>query len=247
MKNLLPRVAWDYLVGAIVAVSALVVVVILVGLSQAFLGSGEASALLRRGLAALCLITVLGVLLTVTIYELVMRRRARGKMLEPGTTESRVLSREVIVRAALSGAEAGVYIAVISVIFALLAYGAADLTLFWVLFLGLLPSTMLIAAGALAYAYIGSATEEYYDKLENRERVILLILPLGLAVTFGFLFGASAGDTRGVVSAFAAAILTYVLIRGLERLRWRVIRRTLEGMLQSRSGPTIKVVSTHKA
>lgn len=248
MKNLLPKVLWDYLVGAIVAAAALVVVLILVGFtSQAFLASSETGEMLRGGLGVIGLITFFGALLVVTIYELVMRRRAQGKMLEPGTTESRVLSRDVIIRALISGAVAGLYIAIIALLFTLPARGAADLNLFWVLVLGLLLAVMLVFAGALAYAYVGAAAREQFSKLETQERVTLLLLPLVLGVTFGFLFGAAAGRTNGIVSAFVAAILTYVLIRGLERLQWPTVRRSLEGVLQARGGPTIKVVSTLKA
>ena len=106
---------------------------------------------------------------------------------------------------------------------------------------------MVIAAGALAYAYFGRAAGKRYGKLETRERVTLLLLPLVLAVTSGFLFGAAAGGTVGVLSAIAGAVLTYVLVRGLERLRWPTVHRSLEGLLHARGGPTIKVVSTHTA
>lgn len=248
MKNLLSRVTWDYLVGAVVALAATIVVLILVGLAGLVLGRpSEAGELLRAGWVVTGLVTLLGVLLVVTIYELVMQRREQGKMLEPGTTDSRVLSREVIVRAALSGAEAGVYVAVITIVFALLSGGADSLSPFWVLLVGLLPAVMVIAAGALPYAYFGRAAGEHYGKLETRERVTLLLLPLVLAVTSGFLFGAAAGGTVGVLSAIAGAVLTYVWVRALERLRWPTIHRSFEGLLHARGGPTIKVVSTHTA
>lgn len=105
MKNLLPRVLWDYLVGAIAAVAAMVIVLVLVGFASLVLGRpSQAGELLREGSTTLGFVTLLSVLLVVTIYDLMMWRRSRGKMLEPGSTESRVLSREVIVRAGLSGA-----------------------------------------------------------------------------------------------------------------------------------------------
>ena len=161
MKNLLSRVTWDYLVGAVVAVASTIVVLILVGLAGLVLGRpSEAGELLRSGWVVTGLVTFLGVLLVVTIYELMMRRREQGKMLEPGTTESSVLSPELIVRAALSGAEAGVYITAITVVFALLSGGAGFLSPFWVLLVGLLPAVMVIAAGALAYAYFGRAARD---------------------------------------------------------------------------------------
>lgn len=248
MKNLLPRVLWDYLVGAIVAVAAMVVTLIIVGFASLVLGRpSEAGELLRAGLTTLGFVTILSVLLVITLYELVMWRRAQGKMLEPGTTESRVLSRVVMVRAALSGAEAGVYISLVTTLFALLSQGANGLSPEWVLLVGLLPAVMLIVAGALAYAYVGPDMEEHLAKLETRERSGLLILPLALALTSGFLFGASAGGTAGVVSAIVAAVATYGLVRGLESLDWRALRRALEGLLRSRGGPTIKVVSTYQA
>jgi hypothetical protein len=248
MKNLLPRVLWDYLVGAIVAVAAMIIIFIFVGFASLMLGRpSESGELLREGLTTLGFVTLLSVLLVVTIYELVMWRRAQGKMLEPGSTESRVLSREVIVRAGLSGAEAGVYMSVVAIVFALLARGANELSPVWVLLIGLLPAVMLIAAGALAFAYVGHDVQKHIGELELRGRTGLLMLPLALAVTSGFLFGAAAGGAWGVVSAIVGAVLTYLLVRILERLHWHTVGRSLEGLLQSRGGPSIKVVSTHKA
>lgn len=248
MKSLLPRILWDYLVGAIVAASAIVVVLILVGfVAQAASGTSETGQMLRGGLVHIGFVTLVGVFLTVTLYEIVMRLQARGKMVEPGTTESRILSRDIMIRALISGAVAGVYIALVAIIFSLLADSAQNLTLFWVFVLGILPAVMLVAAGALAYAYVGPTVQKSQVELNDQERFTLLILPLVLAVTFGFIFGAASGSTEGVINAFAAALLTYVLIRGLELLRWRVIIRSLGALLHARGGPTIKVVATHSA
>lgn len=248
MNKLLSRTVWDYILGGLVAASSAVVTLVFVGFAlQASSRFGYPHPWLRNALLELGFIVVLAVLLVVTFYEVVLRLRARGKMLEPGTTESRILSREVIVRALLSGAAVGVYMVVVTIIFIQLAYEAADLNLFVVLLLGLLPTLMLIAAGALAYAYVGPSLIDQQRSLNNQERITLLALPLVLAVTFGFLFGAAAGNAAGIVNAFVAAVLTYVLIRGLARLRWRVIRRTLENLLQARGGPTIRVVATHRA
>lgn len=247
MKNLLPKILWDYVVGVIVGVILTVVsLVILVFVLQASFRLGTAYGMLRNGLATIGWLTLLGTLFVVTLYEVVMLLRARGKMAEPGTTESRVLSREVIVRALVSGAVGGVYTGLIAVIFVLLAREASELNLIWVLILGLFAAFMLVAAGALAYAYVGSAVQEHQGDLNRQERTTLLALPLVLAVTLGFLFGAAAEGTEGVVNALVAALLIYVLARGLEMLRWRVLRRSLEGLLSARGGPTIEVVSTHR-
>lgn len=246
MKNLLPRVLWDYIVGTLVGVAATVVALAALGfVLQVILRTGETHAFLRDGLVTVGFVTLVGVLLVVTIYEVVMWLRARGKMMEPGTTESRVLSREALLRALIAGAGAGVYTAVVAVVFARLAYEAEDLNLLVVFILGLLPAVMVIAAGALAYAYLGEALQDQPGELNGQEQMLLLALPLILTATLGFLFGAAAGDAEGVFSALIAALLTYALIRGLEGLRWRVIRRSLKGLLGARGGPTIKVVSTH--
>jgi hypothetical protein len=50
MKNLLPRVLWDYLVGAIVAVAAMIIIFIFVGFASLMLGRpSESGELLREG------------------------------------------------------------------------------------------------------------------------------------------------------------------------------------------------------
>jgi len=248
MKNLLPRVLWDFVVGVLVSVVTTLVSLAIVGfVLQLVVRRGEVDEFLRDGFVTVGFITLLGVLLVVALYEAVLLFRARGKMAEPGAAEARLLSREVILRALTGGAVAGVYAGVVTVIFALLAKEASDLNLLVVLIPGLLPAVMLIAAGALAYAFVGADVTAWESELSVPEQTTLLALPLALAVTFGFLFGAAAGDEEGVVSALVAAMLTYVLVRGLERLRWRVIRRYLERLLRARGGPTIKVVSTHRA
>lgn len=248
MKNLLPRVLWDYLVGGIVGVVMAVVSLAIVGfVLQAVLRVGEAHKLLQDNLAIIGLTTLLGVLLVVTIYEVVLLFRARGKMMEPGAAESRLLTREVVVRALVGGAVAGFYAALATTVFALLAYEASDLNLVVVFIIGLLPAVMLIAVGALAYAFIGAAVSDEQNELNNWERGTLLVLPLALAVLLGLFFGAAAGDAEGIISAVVAALLTYGLVRELERLRWRVLQRSAARLLRARGGPTIKVVSTHQA
>lgn len=247
MKNLLPRVAWDYLVGAVVGITAAAVVLFLVGLVSLVLGRpSQAGELLRAGWLVTGLVSLLGVLLVVTIYELAIWQSGRGKMLEPGTIDARVLSRDVIMRAILSGAEAGVYITVVTVVFALLSRGAGTLSPFWALLIGLLLAIVVIAAGALAYAYVGPEALGYLASLKGQERTALLLLPLVLGVTSGFFFGAAAGGASGVVSAIVAAVLTFFLVRNLETLDWRMVRRSGVGLLHARGVPTIKVVSTHK-
>lgn len=77
MKNLLPRVAWDYLVGAVVGITAAAVVLFLVGLVSLVLGRpSQAGELLRAGWLVTGLVSLLGVLLVVTIYELAKIGRA---------------------------------------------------------------------------------------------------------------------------------------------------------------------------
>ncbi len=247
MKNLLPRVLWDYVIGVIVGVVMTVLSLAVIGLIlQAVLQTGEARELLQESLAIVGFVTLLGVILVVSIYELVLLFRARGKMMEPGETESRLLTREAILRALLSGAVAGLYAALVITVFTLLAHEASDLNLIVVFALGLLPAIMILAAGALAYAFIGADVGEQQGELDNWERGTLLLLPLALAVLFGLFFGAAAGDAQGIISAVVAALLTYGLVRELGRLRWRVLQRSLERILRARGGPTIKVVSTHR-
>lgn len=247
MKNLLPRVLWDYVIGVIVGVVMTVLSLAVIGLIlQAVLQTGEARELLQESLATVGFVTLLGVILVVSIYELVLLFRARGKMMEPGETESRLLTREAILRALLSGAVAGLYAALITTVFTLLAHEASDLNLIVVFALGLLPAIMILAAGALAYAFVGADVREQQGELDNWERGTLLLLPLALAVLFGLFFGAAAGDAQGVISAVVAALLTYGLVRELGQLRWRVLQRSLERILRARGGPTIKVVSTHR-
>lgn len=247
MKNLLPRVLWDYIIGVIVGAVMTALSLAITGfILQAVLRAGGARELLQESLATIGFVTLLGVILVVTVYELVLLFRARGKMMEPGATESRLLSREVILRALLSGAVAGLYAALITTVFALLAHEASDLNLIVVFALGLLPAIMILAAGALAYAFVGADVREQQGELDNWERGTLLLLPLALAVLFGLLFGAAAGGAAGVVSAVVAALLTYGLMREVGRLRWRVLQRFLEGVLRARGGATIKVVSTHR-
>lgn len=248
MRNLLPRVLWDYIIGVIVGVIAVLVTLVVVGLvSRGVPRTGELYAMLSGGLVPIGFVTLLGVLLVVTLYEATVLFQARGKMMEPGATESRLLTREVIIRALISGAVAGIYTALITLAFALLAHEAADLNLPMVLLLGLLLSVMVIASGALAYAFVGTAIRDVQGELNSREWITLLALPLALAVLFGLLFGAAAGNAEGVISAVVAALLTYGLVRGLESLRWRVLQRSLAKLLRARGGPTIKVVSTHRA
>lgn len=247
MKNLLPRVLWDYVIGVVVGVVMTVFSLAVIGLIlQAVLQTGEARELLQESLATVGFVTLLGVILVVSIYELVLLFRARGKMMEPGETESRLLTREAILRALLSGAVAGLYAALVTTVFTLLAHEASDLNLIVVFGLGLLPAIMILAAGALAYAFVGADIRQQQGELDNWERGTLLLLPLALAVLFGLFFGAAAGDAQGIISAVAAALLTYGLMRELGRLRWRVIQRSLERILMARGGPTIKVVSTHR-
>ncbi len=213
---------------------------------QALLRTSEARELLQESLATVGFVTLLGVILVVSVYELVLLLRSRGKMMEPGETESRLLTREAILRALLSGAVAGLYAGVVITVFTLLAHEASDLNLIVVFALGLLPAIMVLAAGALAYAFVGTDVREQQGELDNWERGTLLLLPLALAVLFGLFFGAAAGDAQGIISAVVAALLTYGLVRELGRLRWRVLQRSLERILRARGGPTIKVVSTHR-
>ena len=248
MKNLLPRIVWDYLVGAVVGVSMALVSLIVSGfVFGVVLRTNAARPFAGGRLIFVSVLTFLAVLLVVALYEVLLSYRARGKMLEPGQTESRLLTREVLLRAALSGAVAGLYTSLIIVLFARLARGAADLNVLSVFLLGLLPGIFLIAAGALAYAYIGAAIDEQQTELEDWERVFLLTLPLTLSITLGFLFGAAAGNWLGILSALIAALLTYGLITGLTSLRWYVLRRSFTGLLRARGGPTIKVVATLRA
>ncbi len=245
MKNLLSKTVWDYLIGAAVGgVLALVSLIVSGFVLGVLLRASTARPFAGGRLLFVAVLTFLTVLLVVTLYEVLLRHRARGKMLEPGSTEARVLSREVLVRATLSGGVAGLYTSLILILFARLARGTADLNVLAVFMLGLLPGIFVIAAGALAYAYIGEAVQAQQTELEDWERVFLLALPLTLTVTLGFLFGSAAGNWQGVLSAFIAALLTYGLITGFTSLRWYVLRRSFEGLLRARGGPTIKVVAT---
>ena len=247
MKNLLPRVTWDYLVGAVVGVSMALVALIVSGFVLGVVLRGAVRPFAGGRLIFIGVLTFLAVLLVVTLYEALLRYRARGKMLEPGSTESKLLTREVLVRAALSGVAGGLYTGLIIVLFTRLARAAADLNVLGVFIFGLLPGIFLVAAGALAYAYIGAVISEQQTELEDWERVFLLTLPLTLSVTLGFLFGAAAGNWLGILSALIAALLTYGLITGLTSLRWYVLRRLFDGLLRARGGPTIKVVATLRA
>ena len=247
MKNLLPRVTWDYLVGAVVGVSMALVALIVSGFVLGVVLRGAVHPFVGGRLIFVGVLTFLAVLLAVTLYEALLRYRARGKMLEPGSTESRLLTREVLVRAALSGAVGGLYTGLVIVLFARLARGSADLNVLGVFLLGLLPGVFLIAAGALTYAYIGEAVQAEQTELKDWERVFLLSLPLTLSVTLGFLFGAAAGNWLGILSALIAALLTYSIITGLTSLQWYVLRRLVDGLLRARGGPTIKVVATLRA
>ena len=248
MKNLLSRTVWDYLLGAVVGGAMALVSLVISGFFLGVVLRASPARLFAGGrLVLVAILTFLAVLIVVTLYEALLRYRAQGKMLEPGSTEARVLSREVLVRAAISGAVAGLYTGLIVVLFGRLAWGTADLNLLGVFSFGLLPGIFVIAAGALTYAYIGNAVEAQQNELEDWERVFLLALPLTLTVTLGFLFGAAAGNWLGILSAFIAALLTYGLITGFRKLRWYVLRRSLEGLLRARGGPTIKLVSTHRA
>ena len=101
MKNLLPRVTWDYLVGAVVGVSMALVALIVGGFVLGVVLRGAVHPFAGGRLIFVGVLTFLAVLLAVTLYEALLRYRARGKMLEPGSTESRLLTREVLVRAAL--------------------------------------------------------------------------------------------------------------------------------------------------
>ena len=250
MKNLLPRVLWDYIIGALVGVTATVVALAMLGfVLQAFVQTSDIYRLLRDGLVVIGFVTLLGVLLVVTLYEAVLLYRAQGRMRDPDAneTESRLLTREALLRALASGAVAGIYTSVVVLVFALLAREASHLNLMSVWLPGLLLPVMLIAAGALAYAYTGADLKEQQSELDNGERGTLLALPLTLSAVLGFLFGAAAGDGEGVVSAVIGALLAYALLRSLEKFRWRVLQRFLTKLLRARGGPTIRVVSTHKA
>lgn len=250
MKNLLPRVLWDYIIGVLVGVAATAVALAIVGLVlQLSLRTSELHLLLRESLVVIGFVTLLGVLLVVTLYEAVVLYRARGRMRDPDAneTESRLLTREAMLRALVSGAGAGLYMGIVLLIFALLAREASHLNLVSVWFPGLLLPIMLIAAGALAYAYAGAELKDQQSELDNGERGTLLALPLTLSAVLGFLFGAAAGDSEGVVSAVIGALLAYALLRSLEKLRWRVLQRFFAKLLRARGGPTIRVVSTHKA
>lgn len=248
MKNLLSRTVWDYLVGSVVGGAMALVSLIVSGfVIGVVLRASTARQFVGGRLVLIAILTFLAVLLVVTLYEALLRYRARGKMLEPGSTEAKVLSREVLVRAAVSGAAAGLYTSLIVILFARLARGTADLNLLGVFILGLLPGIFVIAGGALTYAYIGGDVRAQQTELEDWERVFLLALPLTLTVTLGFLFGAAAGNWSGILSAFIAALLTYGLITGFASLRWYVLRRSFNGLLRARGGASIKVVSTHRA
>lgn len=250
MKNLLPRVLWDYLIGTLVGVAATAVALAVLGfVLQLSLRTGEFQLLLRDSLVVIGFVTLLGVFLVVTLYEAVLFYRLQGKMRDPDAneTESRLLTREAMIRALISGAGAGLYMGAVTLVFALLAREASHLNLISIWLPGLLLPVMLIAAGALAYAYAGADLEAQQSELNDWEQGTLLVLPLTLSVVLGFLFGAAAGDGEGVVSAVVGALLAYVLLRGLEKFRWRVLQRFLTKLLRARGGPTIKVVSTHKA
>lgn len=249
MKNLLPRVVWDVLVGAVVGVVALIVTLATLGLvTQLLPSSGQVYRLVNDAFVTIGAAVLIAFLLVVAVYEIALLVRARGTMADPSKgTESRLLDRDVLMRAALSGFVAGLYAALIALVFALLARGAFFLTPASVWLPGLLPGLMLIAALALAYAYIGRDLREQQGELNDWERGTLLSLPLTLTVVLGFLFGAASGGAAGVISAFVGALLTYGLIRGLTRFRGHVMRRFFKRLLEARGGPTIRLVSSHKA
>ena len=247
MKNLLSRTTWDYLVGAVVGVVMTVVTLIIGGfVFEAALQLGAGGQLLGGRLVAVGFLTLLSVALIITLYEALLNARAAGKMAEPGSTEARVLERPVLIRAAISGAWAGLYAGVCLIVFALLSPGAADLNMLGVFVFGLLPGVFLIAA-ALSYAYVGPSVLEQGRELNTLERGLLLGLPLILSVVLGCLFGAAAEDWPGVFKAFVGAALACVVVLQLGKLRWRVLNRAFEGSLRARGGPTIKLVSTHTA
>lgn len=246
MKNLLSRPVWDYLVGAAVGVTLAVVALLVSGfVFEAFLQTGVGAPLLGGRLIAIGMLILLSVALVVTLYEALLNARAAGKMAEPGSTEARLLGREVLIRAAISGAWGGLYTGAVLVVFALLAPGAADLNVLGVFVFGLLPSIFLITAAALSYAYIGPAIREQVRELNALECGLLLALPLILSVVLGFLFGAAAGSWAGVFRALIGAALVCVVAQRLGKLRWLVLRRAFEASLRARGGPTIRVVSTH--
>lgn len=248
MKNLLPRVVWDFLVGAVVGVVALIVTLATLGLvAQLLPSSGQVYRLVSDAFVVIGTAVLVAFLLVIAVYEITLMVRARGTMADPQGTESRLLNRDVLVRAALSGFVAGLYAALLALVFALLARGAFFLTPASVWFPGLLPGLMLVAALALAYAYIGRDLREQQGELNDRERGTLLSLPLTLTVVLGFLFGAASGGASGVISAFVGALLTYGLIRGVTRFRGHVMQRFFKRLLEARGGPTIKLVSSHKA
>ena len=248
MKNLLSRTTWDYLVGSVVGVVMTVVTLIIGGfVFEAALQLGAGGQLLGGRLIAVGFLMLLSVALVITLYEALLNARAAGKMAEPGSTEARVLERPVLIRAAISGAWAGLYAGVCLIVFALLSPGAADLNMLGVFVFGLLPGVFLITAAALSYAYIGPAVREQARELDPLERGLLLALPLILSVVLGFLFGAAAGSWAGVFRALIGAALVCVVVQRLGKLRWRVLNRAFEGLLRARGGPTIRVVSTHTA
>ena len=248
MNNLLSRTTWDYLVGAVVGVVMTVVTLIVGGfVFEAALQLGAGGQLLGGRLVAVGLLTLVTVALIITLYEALLNARAAGKMAEPGSTEARVLERPVLIRAAISGAWAGLYAGVCLIVFALLSPGAADLNMLGVFVFGLLPGVFLIAAAALSYAYVGPSVLEQGRELNTLERGLLLALPLILSVVLGCLFGAAAEDWPGVFKAFVGAALACILVLQLGKLRWWVLSRAFEGSLRARGGPTIKLVSTHTA
>ncbi len=248
MNNLLSRSTWDYLVGAVVGVVMTVVTLIIGGfVLEAVSQTGAGGPLLGGRLIAVGFLILLSVVLVITLYEALLNARAAGKMAEPGSTEARVLERSVLIRAAISGAWAGLYAGVCLIVFVLLSPGAADLNILGVFVFGLLPGVFLIAAAALSYAYVGPSVLEQGRELNRLERGLLLALPLVLSVVLGCLFGAAAEDWPGVFKAVVGAALACVVVLQFGKLRWWALRRAFEGLLRARGGPTIKLVSTHTA
>lgn len=248
MNKLLSGTTWDYLVGAVVGVVMTVVMLIIGGfVLEAALQTGSGGQLLGGRLIAIGFLTLLSVALVITLYEALLNARAAGKMAEPGSTEARVLERPVLVRAAISGAWAGLYAGVCLIVFALLSPAAADLNMLGVFVFGLLPAAFLIAAAALSYAYMGPSALKQGREPNPLESVLLLALPLVLSVVLGCLFGAAAEGRPGVARAFVGAALACVVVQQLIKLQWRVLSRAFEGLLRARGGPTIKLVSTHTA
>lgn len=254
MKNLLPRTLWDVLLGALVGAVMAVLSVLIVGavgegvetrVRGAFYTYYTAETLTER-LVWLGLVVFFGALLVVTLYEAAVLLRARGTMREGGT-EARLLTREALLRALAGGGLAGLYTALVALTFVLLAEGAFSLEPGWVLALGLLPAVMPIAAGALIYTYTGAEVSGAQGELYGWERVFLLALPLALGVLTGLVFGAAAGGAAGVIKAALGAVVAAGTFHRLTKLRGRVLGRLGQKLLTARDGPTIKLVSHHRA